>query len=81
MKYIYKLKSLKGHYTITWWKAKLSKKRRDSNNNDNNKRKIQTANYLNLVWTIVRDGSVNIYIEKCELFKWLKSKYEGHQIF
>ena len=27
MKYIYKMKSLKGHYTITLWKAELSKKK------------------------------------------------------
>ena len=29
---------------------------------------------LNLVWTIAGDGSFNICIEKCELFKWLKSE-------
>ena len=47
MEYIYKMKSLKDHYaiTITWWKAKLSKKRLDWNNNENNNRKKQIANY------------------------------------
>ena len=28
---------------------------------------------LNLLWTIVGDDSVNICIEICEYFKWLKS--------
>ena len=45
MTYIYKMKSLKGHYIITRWRTKLSKKKLDPNNNDNSKRKIQTANY------------------------------------
>ena len=43
MKYIYKMKSLKGHYTITWWITKLSKKRLDENNNDNNKTKTKLS--------------------------------------
>ena len=36
---------LQGHYRITSWRTKLSKKRLDENNNDNNNRKIEAANY------------------------------------
>ena len=43
LKHKYKMKSLKGHYTITWWRTKVSKKRIDYNKNENDK-KIQTAN-------------------------------------
>ena len=39
------------------------------------KERYKQPNIINLVLkTIAEDGSVNIYIEKCELFKRLKSK-------